>query len=201
MKRKPVIAFIGIDGAGKTTLINKVAEKMEEKGHKYKIVYMGLGGEGDLLFHHLSNFKRKILYNKKGADTKKLDNYRERGILWVFVQYIELWLRYLNAKKYSKDYMILFDRFFYDGLILGNRLSFHIFKFFTPKPDRCFLIKAPPKVVYGRKKEAGIKEIKKYYKKAENLSHFFPIITINNTKKINDVADKIYLEIYKKNNI
>ena len=200
MKKKPAIAFIGIDGSGKTTLIERFGKKLDENGKKYKVIYMGLGRDIQIPFlKELMEFYARIRYGgiKKKDYHRSRDNLRERGPLWLLVQYIEFWVRYIKAKKYSKDHIIIFDRFFYDGLILGSDLSFNIFRFLTPRPDKCFLIRAPPEVIRKRKKEAEIKEIIKYYKKAERLARHFKVIDIDNTKQIDVVVSEIYSEIFK----
>lgn len=200
MKRKPIVAFIGIDGAGKTTLIEQVGKKFKKDGDKYKVVYMGLGSNQHIPFLKTAmKLYARIRYgkNRENPKNRKWDNYRERNPFWVLVQFTEFWIRYLRFKGYSKEYIIFFDRFFHDGLILGNPISFHIFRFFTPKIDKCFVISAPPEVIYGRKKEAGIKDIIKYYKKAKKLSHYLPMMFIDNTKPLKEVTGKIYREIKK----
>lgn len=193
-----MIAFIGIDGAGKTTIIKQLGKKLKKDGEKYKIIYMGLGRNQHIPF--LKTMMKTYAYlrygkNRENPKNRKWDNYRERSPFWVFVQFAEFWVRYINAKKYSKEYIIFFDRFFYDGLILGSATSSHIFRFFTPKIDRCFLISAPPEIIRKRKKEAEIGEIKKYYEKAKKLSHYLPIISIDNTKPLKEVTKNIYDEI------
>ena len=49
------IAFIGIDGAGKTTVISEVARELEKVGLKSKRRYMGFGREYQLKgYYHKS---------------------------------------------------------------------------------------------------------------------------------------------------
>ena len=195
-----MIAFVGIDGSGKSTLINEIKKKIEkEKKERVRIVYMGLGSEFNLpLLKQIMKISAYIRYGKNKGDTKTLRkyNYRQRSSLWIFGQFLEFWLRYLKAKKYSKAQIILFDRYFYDGLILGSKKSYNFFKHFVPKISKSFLISAPAKTIWERKEEAGIKDIEKYYKKAEKLSPFFDIVRIENTKSIKNVVDEIWGKIY-----
>jgi thymidylate kinase len=201
MKQKPMIAFFGIDGSGKTTLLAETKKKFEKSGEKVKIVYMGLGSEHNIpLSKEIMKLSARIRYGKKGLkkwDIKKFRkyNYRQRGFLWVLGQYLEFWARYKKAKKQSKEYVILFDRFFYDGLILGSKGTFNFFKHFTPKISKSFLIKAPAKTIFSRKNEAGIKDIENYYNRAERLISFFSINVISNTKSIKKVVDEIWRNI------
>ncbi len=203
-QRKPMIAFFGIDGSGKTTLIGEVSKKIQEtKKEKVRVVYMGLGNEFNLPFlKQIMKLSSFIKYRNKKRDEKTLRkyNYRQRSFFWVLGQYMEFWIRYFKAKRYSKNKIVFFDRFFYDGLILGGSFTYNVFKFLTPVPDKSFLIFAPSKVINKRKDEAEIKDIKKYYKRAEKLSKHFPIIKIDNAKRINEVVNEIYEKIYSSKN-
>ena len=200
MKRKPLVAFFGIDGCGKTTLINELTKKLKKEGKDYRIVYMGLGSEHNMPgLKQIMKLTSYIRHKKKKGDEEKLRkyNYRQRNFLWVLGQFSEFWLRYRKAKKTSKKQIILFDRYFYDGLVFGNELASNFFKHLTPVPDKSFLIYAPAKTIRNRKKEADLEDIEKYYKKAEKLSKFFEIIKVDNTKKIEVVVNEIYKNIFK----
>jgi len=200
MKRNLMLAFVGIDGSGKSSLIEGLKERLRQDGLKTRVVYMGLGSNQKIPFlGEIMKIYSKLRYGerveKKGYH-KSRDNYRERNLFWLLVQYTDLWIRYLGAKKYSKKSIVLFDRFFYDGLILSSDLGFKIFKHITPLPDRSFLIKAPASVIMRRKNEAGSKDIKEYYSRAKRLEKSFEIIVIDNTKEIQKVVNRIYDEIF-----
>lgn len=206
--KNQMIAFFGIDGSGKSTLLQEIKKKFEkEKNLEVKIVYMGLGNEFNLpLLRQIMKFTSKRRYGKAGASQENLrkQNYRSRSFFWILGQYSELWLRYLKAKKWlrknseksGKDCVVLFDRYFYDGLILGSRSSFNFFKHFTPKVDKSLLVVAPADVIWKRKKEAKVEDVENYYKKAERLSKYFNITKINNNKPINRIGEEIWREIY-----
>ncbi len=202
------IVFFGIDGSGKSTLIKEIKKKIEkQENKKVNVIYMGLGSEFNLPFlKQIMKITSKRKYGRSDVTQEELrkQNYRQRGFFWVLGQYSEFWLRYLKAKKWlrknpeksRKDCVVLFDRYFYDGLILGNKASFNFFKHFTPKPDKSFLIKASPELIWKRKKEADKENVKKYYKKAERLNSYFNIICIDNSKPIKKVVENIWREIY-----
>jgi len=189
------IAFIGIDGSGKSALIKELEKLIEKDYGECHVVYMGLGKDMKIPFlKKLMKVYSKKKYGSESEESyhKSRDNLRDRSPLWLFVQYSEFWARYLGARKLQKDKIILFDRFFYDGLILGSNLSFSIFRHFTPVPNKCFLIKAPPKIIRERKDEASEEDIIKYYKKSKRVLKFFPIVEIDNTKNLKVVAREIY---------
>ena len=123
-----LIAFFGIDGCGKTTLIEETRKRLEKDFKNVEIVYMGLGNEFNFpglkqIMKLLSFIKQR---DKKDEKTLRRYNFRKRSFLWVLGQYSEFWLRYRKAKKKSKNSVILFDRFFYDGLILGGNFTYNI---------------------------------------------------------------------------
>lgn len=194
-KSKKTVVFIGIDGSGKTTTITKIKEELKKIGEESKVVYMGLGDNFTLPFlrkmlEFYSNIKYKQLNKIRKKELKK-DNWRERKFFWILIQYIELWIRWIKSKIFSKEKIILFDRFFYDGLIFSNEKNFHFFKKFTPKPDVCFMLVAPPEIIIKRKNEASLKNIENFYKKAELLKKYFEIKTIDNTKSLEKTTKKI----------
>jgi thymidylate kinase len=190
------IAFIGIDGAGKTTIINGVIKKLEKSGVGCEKRYMGLGRDYQSKFIKFLigsyHKKRKKKDGKGGIGLRS--NYRKRTFNWVLVQYVELWSRFIK-EKFRKNDVVLFDRYFYDGLILGNKKAFSFFRRLTPKPTKCFLIYANPKIIRKRKKEAKISDIEKFYQRVEKLKKYFDIEVIDNNQKLERVINKIVREI------
>ena len=199
MDRKPLVAFFGIDGCGKTTLIKEISKRFVKKGEKTSIVYMGLGEEFNLPFLKTAMKISSFFRGRRGKEDKnswREHNYRKRSFLWVLTQYSEFWIRYHRAKKLAKEKVVPFDRFFYDGLILGGPFAYKFFRLITPVPDKSFLIYAAPEIIIRRKNEAGAGNIKEYYEKAQILMKDFPIIKINNAKSIKSVVNEIYNHIY-----
>ena len=195
-----MIAFVGIDGSGKTSIIEGVGKRLKEDEIKFEVVYMGLGSS-----HYFKPLKwiMKLRAGSRekrtGGSAKKLrkQNYRKRGFFWVLGQFSELWLRYFHARKISKKKVVLFDRYFYDGLILSGDYTCKILSRFTPKPDKSFLITAPAKTIWKRKEEADVEDIKNYYNNAKRIEKYFNIKRIDNSKVLKSVVDKIYKEILK----
>jgi thymidylate kinase len=190
------IAFIGIDGAGKTTVIEEVIKSLEKENLTCRRRYMGLGREYQLKFiesfiRRYRNFRKT---RRKVSGRTMKSNYRERKFFWVAVQYLEIWARFIREKLRGGE-IVLFDRYFYDGLILGDDRAFKFFRKFTPRPTRSFLIYADPKTIRGRKKEAEIKDIENFYRKVDKLKRYFDIEVIDNNKSLKSVVKKIKDEI------
>lgn len=190
MVKNALIAFVGIDGSGKTTIIECIKRELKKEGKECHSVYMGLGRN-----HYLPFLKKtmkaygKVRYSGGNSSRKKRDNFRMRSFPWLVIQYFEMLARYLSYKK--KSGYVFFDRYFYDGLVLANHLSFKILKKFIPKPDKTFLLYAKPELIRKRKKEANRKQIENYYKKINKISEDFEIIEIDNSKPIKKVVKEI----------
>jgi thymidylate kinase len=199
MKKKKIIVFFGIDGTGKTTLIKALRNKFSGKGEGVEIVYMGVARNQKMpLLKFLMNTYSRMRWNGKSEKTTydlKKHGYRERNFFWLSVYYLELWVRYLLFRRIAKTKYVLCDRYFYDGLVFANKKNFEFFKRLTPRPDNCFLLCVPSDVIMKRKNEAGEKDIKKFYEKADLISEYFDIKKVDNTKKVDKVIDIIYKEI------
>ncbi len=199
------IVFLGIDGSGKTTLINKIKQSLENKNKKTKIVIMGWKKNFHLPFLTYAarifvNLKRRHYKskNEKYPDRYSKEFYKDRNLFFSIVYYLELWFRYIEALFSRNDY-ILFDRYFYERLAFMKGLKFKFFKLVTPKPDFCFVLKAPVETIWKRKKEVSKENIKRYYKKIQELSKEVPITKINTSGTIKKAYNQI--KFYLKNEI
>jgi len=137
-----VVAFIGADGSGKTTVL----EYMSRSNGTHKI-YMG-----DI------NFKLQKFY--EWLFNRPL--YIAR-VVYVFM-YIENWFRFLWIFfKKSKGDIIYTDRwpgynqYLGEGTMLSKTHKF-LYTFF-PQPDRFVLLVAEPEVIHARKQELSIAHI------------------------------------------
>jgi len=191
---KKMIAFVGIDGAGKTTIIKRVSGLLEKRGKKCGVYYMGLGRDLRMPFlkKAMGAYSHRKYSSKKteGGEGVKRDNYRVRSFYWLLVYYSELFLRYFRARFSRKDY-VLFDRYFYDGLVFSGEGNFSWLRRFIPKPDKCFLIYAPATVIRKRKKEAEMKDIEEFYSKMDKVGDYFEVDIIDNTRKLEEVEREI----------
>lgn len=200
MKNKNIYAFFGVDGAGKTTTISEVKKELEKQGKKVEIFLMGRAGNHRLPFiKKFMRIKARYLKKKKGLDPKKdallVDIYRKRGLLFMLVYYVDLWLRFFEIKKLAKEKVVLTDRFFYDGLALTKEVYLPLFRKITPKV-KSFFLHAPPEVILKRKKEATPKNMKDYKKRVEeNFSDYFDIVFINTSEELKKVTSIIVKEI------
>lgn len=142
-----MIAFIGCDGSGKSTLVKKLIKKLSVKGYdsEYRHQYN----------YFLSNTlgKRIRIRKKITRGTKKKKFYYK---LWLFVVYPNLLFDWLWVKITKRKKFFVSDRYVYDLMVgwdLQGRLNFlsgFLLRNF-PKPDIIFLTDARPKILYKRR--------------------------------------------------
>ena len=181
---KRSIAFVGVDGSGKSSTINNINDLLYQRS---KIVYMG---EKDYKICLLNKLMKK-----------KNCNIIEKIIRRLLLK-IEPIYRYLNSR--FSDKVILFDRYVDDIFInqpkIINKL---LYKYFFPKPKLKFYLYCDLDTSFNRKKDIIDKkifsEMKKryddyYLKKEQN------IICINTTlideKKVIEIISKEIMKKY-----
>lgn len=199
-----IIAFMGNDGSGKTTIIKLLEKKLIKNGQK--VIYVP--GYGHLF---LDQFKR--LYQKlTGANLDKLHRLYDDAdksktsklfYLWPYFVLIDcfcLWIRY--RLKFRK--IVLFDRYFYDYVIsfqhLGVKTWLEEFLFLhLPRPKNCFIINVSAPIAYQRKKDThkgGLNYYKKqrtrYLRLAKKKN--IPVINTDETTP-EEIAKKIFNQL------
>ena len=178
MNHKNIFAFFGVDGAGKTTVIEKIRKELEKEGRNIHVIRMNRAGDHKLPFiKTYVGLRAKFLSKKKNVKKYRgsvyVDIYRKRGLLFMAVYFLDLWLRFREAKKISKKKIVLMDRYFYDGIALSKGNYANFFSKLIPSVKGFFLY-ASPEIIHKRKKEATKQNIIDYKKSMEKyiLSKF-----------------------------
>ena len=154
-----VIAFMGVDGSGKSTLIKELNTKLNKIYKKIKNLHLR-----PYLF--LID-RRTVISNPHSEKTPKSKIISFLQILIWFFIYHFFFLINLNRK----NQLIIFDRYAHDLLFdkiryrfnLANKFTRFILNFF-PKPHLWIILKAPIKLIEKRKKELKTKELKRQMK-------------------------------------
>ena len=179
------ICFLGLDGSGKSTLINNVSKKIDNRVYNVKLEHLKpnlfISQTGKKVAHpHLKKARNNFI------STIKL-------FYWVFVY---------NYKNYFHGFrettLILWDRYIHDISIdpLRYRLklkkkNYSFFINLVPKPECIFIVDVESKIAFKRKKELTIPVLhrlrKKYLETKKNIKNTY---VLDNSKNINRVTKK-----------
>ncbi len=153
ISKKVKIALIGIDGSGKTSTIIELEKRLSCL--KISIGYMGWK---DFKFLPIKIYESFIGHKKwKNSNHNNLKSF---GLLSLVVFYTELYIRYLKQMISGKN-VVIFDRFFYDRLTrTKSNLTYKLFNCLVPPIDLVFYMTAPVEILYQRKKESTVSNIK-----------------------------------------
>lgn len=193
-KHAKTFAVIAPDGTGKTTFLEALLDELN---------FYYVNSPEDNRFH-VYHFRPSILPNlgavgeKAGVmkqDTDFTNPHRSKPanplsslfrISYYTLDYIIGWLKCVRNDVHYDRYTV-FDRYSYDFIVDPKRTKLNlpecVRKFFvrlTPKPKIVFCLNARPEVVYARKQELSLDEIKRqselYKKVAESDKKRFVII-------------------------
>ena len=166
-----IITFSGLDGTGKTTYAEMVADHMRG------------GGKKCIRFHAIKSslsyfFTHKIVgvVSKKAKQTAE-SGLRDKGgsftngmLAFVkkafFLADILLFNICYGRLKGKEGDILVADRYFYDELVqarylgIAGRLFSRIYENLIIKPDVAFFVELPPEKAYGRKNEYDIEYFK-----------------------------------------
>ena len=193
------VAFIAPDGAGKSTIINRVKETVSGSFYGVNLYYMR---------PHL--FKNLGHYNKLNPTEEVATNDNPHGVVCdgVFKSAVRFFfynldfqlgtLLKINRKKINKQ-LVIFDRYYYDYFADMKRYKYSLpawfpvaFEWMIPKPDMVFVLDGNPEVLYERKKELPISELEKqcsaFHQLAQNRKHFY---AINVNRDVDKIVDEI----------
>lgn len=143
-----VVAFMGPDGCGKTTIINGVKKDLSDTFRQYKQFHL---------------FPKDTKVNGHNLDPHAM---KERGLLGSIIKLfyflalyvIGYWNNVFPLKVRST--FVIFDRYYHDLIVDpkryrygAGRILIYIIGFFIPKPDLWILLDAPADVIQRRKSE------------------------------------------------
>jgi len=223
MSKGKLICFIGLDGAGKSTLSNSLQSYFLSKGMKTKIIWVKLGvpiiNIPKIVYKLVLIFSKSRSRNDKSSDKSDISPFKipkNPIIRKLYLIYILLdhWFQILTKVRMPLifGYYVICDRYIADSivdLVVNFGIKYEdakstIKKFIgIPKPDYAFYIKVPPEVAFMRKNEGYLLE---YLTSKENIyskiadDNEFNIITLDGTldkdalfKKVIDLLTHKYV--------
>jgi thymidylate kinase len=193
-----IICFLGPDGSGKSTIIDRLKRNNPFINFKY---------------FHLKPIvkKREIINLKKEENPHSQKEYSwfvsTLKIVFFVFQYNINWILNILSIKYTPT-LIVFDRYFDDILADSKRYRYGgSLKFvsyvnrFIPKPDITFVLNAEPSIIHARKKEVTIIELTEQlnrYKLLTQINKSHVLIKVNKT--IEEIVKEVNLNILKSKN-
>jgi len=166
-----VVAFLGMDGSGKTSVIEGVGEALLPIFHRQKII-------------HLRPSLRAKQYqgpvtNPHGRPPRGFFLSVGKLFYW-WAEYAVGWFLSVFPSKVRKA-LILFDRYYHDLLVDSKRYRYggpmwlaRLATRFVPKPDLFIFLDLPAEVAYSRKPEVPPEEARKLREQYLKLARSLP---------------------------
>jgi len=163
-----MLTFSGVDGAGKSTILQEVKEMLQKKYRKKVVVIR----HRPSMLPILSAWK----YGKEEAERKCVESLPRQGknksLVSSFARFAYYYADYIVGQclvyfKYTlRGYIVLYDRYYFDFIVDGKRSNININKSFIRnlyrfvyKPQLNIFLYASPDVILKRKKELSAKDI------------------------------------------
>jgi len=179
-KKKPtcVIAFMGVDGSGKSTIIDKLSRSLSGKYAKIRYLHLR-----PYLF--LTD-KRIVVKNPHNI----IKTPSKIASLFKILSWLIIYRLFFLTNLKKKNQLIVFDRYAHDLTIDPIRYNFNLPKKITryilnlfPEPDLWIILTAAVTKIEQRKKELSSKELKRQMKLYINFSRTKKNSFIINTNK------------------
>lgn len=203
-----VVAILGPDGAGKTTISSYLTAEL--KGRGIKVTEKAANYELLPSFGQIRNFTKKLL--GKAPDNKYVRNedsfkgylsgmkqkpngFIKSSILigWYSIDYI--FGRLFNIISRKKD-VYIFSRYFYDYYFQISNMNYPHFildfvDFFIPKPDYVFYLKRESEDIYSCKPELSLLEIERQQHILDRLCEKKDFFTVDASQGIDSTVSEI----------
>jgi len=170
------IVLIGPDGSGKSTTSKNLIESEIKKLFQKKLYFHGH-------FPFLPELRKIVAFLRgKKIDMKDITNPASskpmgfwRSMIYPIYYGVNYFLgHFFIWKEKARAGLIVFDRYFYDYMIQNiyancPRWLLYVIASLIPKPDIVIYLKNRPEVIFSRKPELTIDEIKRQSEICENL--------------------------------
>jgi len=169
-RRTVVVAFSGLDGAGKSSQAERLASRLEAAGHSTAVHWMALGHNP--LQRRLRSVVRAVAGGRhrgaaaSGAAAAGTDGRPQRHPLlahaWVTLLAAIYGLHFRSVARRHRADVLIFDRYALDAIAQSRyfyapqaefRLARLVLRLLAPRPDRSYLLAVAPEVALARKQE------------------------------------------------
>lgn len=201
-KRGAIVAFIGPDGCGKSSITNALREEFRRATVATDVVYLGPWGQHKLPLHDIMrklNIKPYSPKEKNGHASSLQTNAPRRfvhfvkGTLFYLLLAVELWFRYfaLVLPRLRRGRIVLADRYIYDLMIGYKNRPLHSHQRLRawlcrryPKPDLAILLDAAPEVIFARKPQFEVSQLEYIRRSYHELRQKFDLQTLDTSVSV-----------------
>jgi len=199
MFKGKLVSFIGMDGAGKSTIVRAIHKTLENKGFKVSSVYIGRGRANLLPIQFFGKLYRKAggIESNVAVKGKTFEKISIMHTLAAPIFAADLLLRYffvIVPKLIINDFVIT-DRYSTD-ILLMNKVPMKLKKFlyyFFPKPNKIIYIYNTLSILHKRKPEHPLEDLKRQEKLFAKIFSFVKVHKIKNDKLNNSISQIINL--------
>lgn len=195
-KKAELIVFVGSDGSGKSTLVEKLKYFSPVLGTQ---VYLGWR---DYFFKPLERMEKKSA--SKNRVISEVKN-RLKFILFNALLPLDLFVRFLKTKKNAKYGIIIADRYPLPKKYFGktkiipvqkicSKLTLWLTYLLLPEPSICFITEADPKIIWARKEERSFNKLLDEIERSRQAGEIFkcPVKIVKTDCSIEESFNKIY---------
>lgn len=186
------VSFSGIDGAGKSTQIERLCAQLEKRGMRVRV--LRFWDDIAALTALREQTGHKVFKGERGIGTPAAPvNRRDKNVrgwpmtclrlLLYFLDALSLRRVYRSAHRRGADF-IIFDRYTYDELANLNlnlawiRAYARFIEWLIPKPDISFVLDADPEAARARKPEYPLDFLRFNREAYLRLSHMFALTVV-----------------------
>ena len=195
-----LVAFLGLDGSGKSTLIERVVETLQKHDVEAQSKHLHPG-----LLPALSTLTFRQQESGPVTDPHAKE---PSGRVISLIRFLYYWLDYalgywlmIFPQLLTRRCAFLFDRYFYDYLVDPRRcrvrLPTRLVEFFallTPSPHLVIVLEAEAEVLYRRKPELPLEELKRQSERLDNVAKTFRNVARVDTSASIDVCHQKIIE-------
>jgi thymidylate kinase len=163
-----IISFSGVDGAGKSTIIDEMAENLR-MGYRKKVVVLRHRPLGFPILSSVKHGKSKAESIAAASMPRQGDNknqgYSLIRFLYYFTDYF-LGRFYIYVRYIMRNYIVIYDRYYFDFISDPKRSNINLNKSWVKslyrliyKPNLNVFLYASPEVILKRKQELNANDI------------------------------------------
>lgn len=173
-----LISFTGVDGAGKSTILEETRLMLSKKFRKKTVVLR----HRPSLLPILSSYKYGKANAEKRAATRLPRQGNNKSQFKSFLRFAYYFSDYLIGRSYVffkyqlRNYIVLYDRYYFDFIVDGKRTNLELDSAipkwlyrFVQKPKLNFFLYAPVETILSRKKELSPEAITSLTTNYKNL--------------------------------